>query len=316
MLGRFMASEIGEQATVLRAKAEAYLGTAKAALGGKRFDLAVLAARGSSDNAALFARYLFEIHLGIPVVLAAPSVFTRYNAEVRYPNSLVIGISQSGAAPDVAEVLSVLGARGLTTLAITNTESSRLATTAQHTMLLDVGPERSVAATKTYTASLLALYQIARAMGADLSEPKPFLPDRAWIEHCEGLARTHASALVAAQNVFVLARGYSYASAMEAAIKLMECALIPAKGFSWADFQHGPTALAIAGSGVVTFGNVGEGLEARGCTLLRSPDPAGPEELRPLREIVYGQFLALYAARLRYLDPDAPPNLHKVTETV
>lgn len=310
-----MASEIREQPSVLAGNADTYYDAALKALKGQSFDLAVLAARGSSDNAALFARYLIEIHLGIPVVLAAPSVYTRYGAKVRYPNSLVIGISQSGAAPDVAEVLSALGDEGLTTLAITNTVGSRLEQTSRHTIQLGVGKEQSVAATKTYTASLLALYQVVRALGASLPDPLEFLPDGAWIDECEAEARKHATALVAAQSVFCLARGYSYSSAMESAIKLMECALIPAKGFSWADFQHGPTALAIAGSAVVTFGAVGEGLQERGCTILKAPPTGAPEELSPIREIVYGQFLALHAARHRHLDPDAPPNLNKVTET-
>lgn len=315
MLGAHMQSEIREQPARVLENADGYLASANEALAGKKFDLAVLAARGSSDNAALYARYLIEIHLGIPVVLAAPSVFTRYNAKVRYPNSLVIGISQSGAAPDVAEVLSVLGEQGLTTLAITNTAGSRLDTTAHHTLLLNVGIERSVAATKTYTASLLALYQLVRALGGPLPDPKASLPDDEWLDRCDSAAKRDAAQLAGAGSVFTLARGYSYATAMETALKLMECALVPAKAFSWADFQHGPTALAVKGSAAITYGAVGEGLAERGCRVLRSPTPDCLEELAPIHEIMFGQFLALHVARTAGLDPDAPPNLRKVTET-
>ena len=310
-----MESEIREQPSRLLKNADGYLATATKAFGDKTFDLAVLAARGSSDNAALYARYLIEIHLGIPVVLAAPSVFTRYDAKVRYPKSLVIGISQSGAAPDVAEVLSVLGEQGLTTLAITNTAGSRLQATAHHTLLLNVGTERSVAATKTYTASLLALYQVVRALGGRLPDPKSGLADDIWLDRCDTAAVHAAGQLSGVGSVFTLARGYSYATAMETALKLMECALVPAKAFSWADFQHGPTALAVKGSAAITYGVVGEGLAKRGCRVLRSPSADCPEELAPINEIVYGQFLALHAARAAGLDPDTPPNLRKVTET-
>ncbi|MHB8635015.1 MAG: SIS domain-containing protein [Fimbriimonadaceae bacterium] len=315
MLGAHMDSEIRAQPRLLLANADDYYTSAFNALHGKRFDLAVLAARGSSDNAALFARYLIEIHLGIPVVLAAPSVFTRYGATVRYPNSLVIGISQSGAAPDVAEVLAVLGEQGLTTLGITNTLGSRLDRTAKHTLPLNVGVEQSVAATKTYTASLLALYQVVRALGGHLPDPKQALPGEAWLGLCDAVAADDAPRLAGATSVFPLARGYSYCSAMETALKLMECALIPAKAFSWADFQHGPTALAVEGSAAIAFGAVGEGLEERGCRVLRAPDSDGSEELRPVMDIFYGQFLALHAARNARFDPDKPPNLRKVTET-
>ncbi len=310
-----MQSEIREQTSVLASSAGSYFEAAKSALHGQEFDMVLLAARGSSDHAALYARYLIEIHLGIPVVLAAPSVVTRYHAKVRYPKCLAIGISQSGAAPDVAEVLSALGEQGLTTLAITNTPGSRLEKTAHHTLLLNVGTEVSVAATKTYTASLLALYQLVRALGAGLADPTSSLPDAGWVDHCEEIADREAPSLTGSSAVFTLARGYSYATALESALKLMECALIPAKGFSWADFQHGPTALAVAGSAAVAYGAVGEGLEERGCHVIHAPAANCPEELAPLREIVFGQLLALCASRNAGLDADSPPNLRKVTKT-
>jgi glucosamine--fructose-6-phosphate aminotransferase (isomerizing) len=315
MLGEKMEAEIREQTSVLIANSDAYLDASKAAFQRESFEMVLLAARGSSDHAALFARYLIEIHLGIPVVLAAPSVFTRYHAHVKYPKCLAIGISQSGAAPDVAEVLETLRDQGLTTLAITNTESSRLTKTANFTMALNVGLESSVAATKTYNASLLALYQLVRALGANLPDPKEWLPNQDWENICDKAAMAEAPRLSKSASVFTLARGYSYASALESALKLMECALIPAKGFSWADFQHGPTALAVSGSSAIVYGTVGEGLAERGCHVIHAPNPGCPPELAPIKEMVFGQYLALHASRFAGLDADTPPNLRKVTQT-
>ena len=159
-----MESEIREQPQILRANSNRYHQEARHTLTGKSFDMVLLVARGSSDNAALYARYLIEVFLQIPVSLAAPSVVTRYHRKVRYPNCLAIGISQSGAAPDVAEVLRELRGSGNLTLAITNTPGSLLEQCADAAIQLEVGAERSVAATKTYEASLLALYQIVRAL--------------------------------------------------------------------------------------------------------------------------------------------------------
>ena len=176
-----MEREIRQQPALLAANSSPYFESLKGFFNGQReFDMVLLAARGSSDNAALYARYLIEIHLGIPVSLAAPSVITRYKSNIKYRRCLAIGISQSGAAPDVAEVLSYMRDQGHVTLGITNTADSRLTTVATHTLLLNSGKEESVAATKTYTSTLLALYQLVRAMGGDL--PEPTLPDDAWIE--------------------------------------------------------------------------------------------------------------------------------------
>ena len=158
MLGEWMEREIREQPEVLAKGARSYRDLLGPALGGRSFDMVLLVARGSSDNAALYARYVIETFLQIPVSLAAPSVLTRYGKRIRYPKCLGIGISQSGAAPDVAEVLESLQQDGHTTVAITNTAGSRLASEAEITLLLDAGKEKSVAATKTYSAS-----QIGRA---------------------------------------------------------------------------------------------------------------------------------------------------------
>lgn len=309
-----MEAELREQPGVLARNCSAYYSASEAYLARRAFDMVLLAARGSSDNAALYARYLLEIHVGIPVCLAAPSVLTRYRRQVRYPRCLAIGISQSGAAPDVAEVIRSMRDDGHATLAITNTVGSRLTEAAEATLLLDAGAETAVAATKSYSASLLALVQVARALGGDLPDPANHLPTESDLTNAEGFASDSVVRLVAESSpVFVLARGYSYASAQETALKLMECALIAAKSYSSADFQHGPKALVSNQSLGIVFGrdtSVWPGSRRLNIQVAR------PEPLAPITEILYGQWLALAAARFRGLDPDAPANLTKVTKTL
>lgn len=319
--GVAMEREIREQPALLAANSDRYFHIAQTCLAGKEFDLVLLAARGSSDNAALYARYLIEIHLGVPVVLAAPSVLTRYGSRVRYPKCLAIGVSQSGAAPDVAEVLAYCREAGHATLAITNTEGSRLTKTAEHSILLNAGLEESIAATKTYTASLLALAQVVRALApagvADhaLPDPTPHLPTEDWLEHALQTAQAASGAVVRCSPVFSLARGYGYATAVETALKLMECALIAAKSYSTADFQHGPRALAEHGTACVVYGELPDGLAETGATVVSAPRaPESP--YAPISEILFGQWLALLTARARGLEPDRAQNLSKVTQTL
>lgn len=311
MLGPHMEREIREQPAILR---DARYDEALAPLKGRRFDMVLLAARGSSDHAALFARYLIEVHLGIPVSLAAPSVLTRFGTRVRYPNCLGVGISQSGAAPDIAEVLEALMAEGHPTVGITNTEGSRLARSVDVPVLLGAGEEKALAATKTYTASLLAVVALVRSLGADL--PDAPLPDDAWVARCEDEARVASGVFVRSAPTFALGRGYGFATAHETALKLMECALIPCKAYSTADFEHGPKALAGHGSAAVSYEGARPGLAEQGCEILVAPEPEGiPAELCPLWDAVFGQWLALHAARARGLDPDAARHLSKVTRT-
>jgi glucosamine--fructose-6-phosphate aminotransferase (isomerizing) len=318
MAGELMEAEIREQPKVLAENAQRYEQEFRQRLVGKRFEVALLVARGSSDNAALYARYLIEINLGIPTFLAAPSVFTRYKAKVRYPPCLAIGISQSGAAPDVAEVLSALRKDGHTTLGITNTPGSLISEAAEFTLDLGAGPEKSVAATKTYTSTLLALYQLVRALGAELPDPQTHLPDDKWLEISRAAAEGAVFPVDRSRIVFALARGYDFCTALETGLKLMECALIPAKSFSTADFQHGPLALAGPGTVAIVYGGEAQGLEKQGCTEIDAPTPIAsvPDPLRPIGDTFFAQWLALLCARARFLDPDNPQHIRKVTETL
>jgi len=310
-----MEAEMREQPICLTRNAGRYLEILAQALHKDKFELVLLAARGSSDHAALYARYLIEIQLGIPVVLAAPSVLTRYHSHVHYPkNTLAIGISQSGSAPDVSEVLATLRSAGHTTIAITNTSGSSVTQAAEHSLLLEAGLEKSVAATKTYTCSLLAVYCLVLALGGTL--PSPDLPDEAWIESTRMAAEESAGVLLRNSILFSLARGYRFCSAQESALKLMECALLPCKAYSSADFSHGPMALSGPGTGIVSFGIDDEGLLESGAEVVRTPESSVPEEIKPIWDVFFGQWLALVTARARGLDPDHPRGLRKITKTL
>lgn len=313
VLGQQMEAEIREQPAALSTNCDRYLQELTEKVGGRQFEMVVIAARGSSDHAALYARYLIEVYLGIPVSLAAPSVFTKYGAKIRYPKCLCIGISQSGAAPDVAEVLETLREDGHTTLAITNTEGSHATQVAEHSLLLGVGKECSLPATKTYSASLLALHQLVRALGGKLGDCSS-LPDDSWLESTRQAATDAAPIVTSRSPLFSLARGYNFCTALEQALKLMECALIPCKGYSVADFEHGPKALVDKRSGAIAFGPITE----LDCATVRSPftPPDTPETERPIWDAFFAQWLALEAARIMGVDPDAPPNLNKVTRTL
>jgi glucosamine--fructose-6-phosphate aminotransferase (isomerizing) len=316
-----MELEIREQPGLLRSNASHYYEAAHKALNGRQFDMALLVARGSSDNAALYARYLIEIHLQIPVVLAAPSVVTRYHKSIRYSNCLAIGISQSGAAPDVAEVLKSVRGGGNFTLALTNTPDSKITQEAEATVLFEAGKEKSVAATKTYTASLLALYETVRVLVPNLPAPDGLLPDDEWLESSLDAAGAAQGRILRSNPIFSLSRGFDFCTAQESALKLMECALISCKAFSSADFEHGPKALAGPGSCVISFDGEKTRLAEQGCAIVRAP--LTPERvstfdsvLAPLWNVFFGQWLALLAARARGLNPDDPQFIQKVTQTV
>lgn len=276
------------------------------------YEQVVLIARGSSDNAAMFLRYLVEIYLQIPAILAAPSVATIYGSDVKYRRALGIAISQSGESADVRSVVASLKAQGHDTLAITNTPDSPLASGAEMHICVEVGEEKSIAATKTYTASLLAAHELARALGAEFDAPN--LPDDNTLSAAQEAAAAAAKEVMECSALFALARGISFASAQETALKLIECALIPCQSYSSADFAHGPMAIAGPDVGAIVFGNVPEILRQTGCKIF-SPPGADDTPDSPIREIIFSQFLALEIARRKGIDPDTARNLTKVTST-
>jgi glucosamine--fructose-6-phosphate aminotransferase (isomerizing) len=318
-----MMSEIREQPRLLEEQANPLLLQAENAAPAESPRVIVFVARGSSDNACLYGRYLFEIALGLPTSFAAPSVLTRYGATISYPpRCLFIGVSQSGAAPDVAAVLHQARENGHDTIAISNAPTGVVVDSASRVILLNAGEELSVPATKTFTLSLLALYQLCRVLGATLPEPGLAKPAAAMLEMDD--PKEIGRLMLNESLIFSLARGYHYSIACEAALKLMECALIPCKPFSLADFAHGPIALAGPMASALIFGgdtgdetatDVRARMLAAGSRLWQAPVLDLPEELQPIPAAIFAQRVAFEAATARGLNPDAPRNLSKVTKT-
>jgi glutamine---fructose-6-phosphate transaminase (isomerizing) len=304
----------------------------------------VIAARGTSDHAAIYGQYVLGVRHRMSVGLGTPSIVSLYGAAPDVTDALVIGISQSGVSPDIVAVIAAAHAQGAPTIAITNEPGSALAAAADRTIVLGAGPERAIAATKTYTAELLAVAMLSAALTDDSA-------DRAALAALpETLARTLeleaeieriATDQAATTRALVLARGYEYATAREWALKLKELARVFADPYSSADFQHGPLTLVEPGVPVLAVARAGapeadlvallERLrDDLGAELMVVSDdaaaldlatwpvvlPAGtPEWLGPIVSIVAGQLHAYHLTRARGLDPDAPRNLRKVTRT-
>lgn len=313
----------------------------------------ILAARGTSDNAAQFGRYLLEIATGIPVSLAAPSIFTLYGARVDYSGALVVAISQSGESTDTNLVLQRARECGAFTVGITNEAGSTLAKIAEHVILVRAGREKSVAATKTYTGQLLSIYLLAYALGAPVSlDEMRMLPEAvAGALALEDEIREKAGRYRYMRNAVVVGRGLNYANAFEWALKLMETCYVVAERFSSADFLHGPIAMVENSFPVFLFAPAGvtwpsiremvtrvhslgaetllitdtsnkEAATMKGTRAIVLPaslhrKSAVPEELyTPLPYIVPAQILAACLAEEKGLNPDQPRALEKVTRTM
>jgi glucosamine--fructose-6-phosphate aminotransferase (isomerizing) len=317
----------------------------KRTLAKRRPRLVVLVARGTSDNAALFGRYLIEITTGIPVSLAAPSIATLYEARVDYRDSLVVAISQSGESTDTNLVLERAREQGAMTIGITNERASSLARLAEHVFLVRAGREKSVAATKTYTGQMLIFYLLAHALGARFRLPDlERLPDAV-----EAALRLEPDVNAISEryrfmrHAVVVGRGLNYANAFEFALKLMETCYVVAERFSTADLMHGPIALvepsfpvfAFAPPGV-TWNSISETLDklkklgaeifaitdagnrevdARATKVIRLPKRL-PEVFTPIPYIVPAQLFAASLAVQKGLNPDRPRTISKVTLTL
>lgn len=318
----------------------------------KDFRLIVLVARGTSDNAALFGRYLFELTTGIPVSLAAPSIHTLYRAPLNLRDSLVVGISQSGEGTDINRVLEAAKRQGALTIGITNEARSTMAGLVDEVFLVRAGKQRSVAATKTYTGQLMALYLLAAALdrgrpdssgrgGGTLSQVSE-IPDHAREALRLGPEmRALAERYRFMRHCVVVARGVNYANAFELSLKLMETCYVIAERFSSADFRHGPIALIEPDFPVIIFMPPGKTLpdlkrlaarlgRLRAETLLITSRgvklPAAtrairiraamPELYTPIPYIIPGQLLAAFLAEVKGLNPDQPRELQIVTKTI
>jgi len=303
----------------------------------------IIAARGTSDNAATYAKYLFEIVAGLPVALAAPSVYTLYDARMRMENTLVMGISQSGQGTDVVQVLSSARSAGALTACITNYPDSPLAHVSDEVFLCHAGEEKSVAATKTYTTALAVVALIVSMLAdrRDLLDSLCHVPARMKAALAvEEIVAQSVERYRYMQECAVLSRGVNQATALEAALKMTETSYVVAKPYSGADFLHGPIAMVAAGFPCFLYAPEGRAFPSLLELALKVKDRQGEllvvstapeilelatvpiklptvidELLSPLAYILPGQLFAYYLAKVRGGDPDAPRGLTKVTLT-
>lgn len=317
--------------------------TAARAISRARPRWVAIAARGTSDHAAVYARYLIEGILGIPVVLVAPSINTVYESRRSWSDGLLISISQSGRSADLLAVLEAAKQRGRPTIAITNDTRSPLADGSDFVIDCLAGVEKSVAATKTYVGSLAAVASLVEGLHTTDSLDTSALPEMAqrtleasdrWIEE-SGVVDSFA----AAAGSLTIGRGYNYATALEVALKLIETSRRFSIGYSAADFEHGPIVLAQDSTPVLFIqspGSMGvrtrplrQRLVSSGCdvwTVTTEPDSPPnqtlflpievTDEISPIPMVLPGLILAETAARSLGYDPDAPRGLTKVTKTL
>lgn len=303
-----------------------------------------LAARGSSDNAARYASYLWGARNQLPVALATPSLFTYYKAPPRLKNALVVGISQSGQSPDILKVMEEGKRQHCLTLAITNSPASPLGHTADVTLDILSGPEMAVAATKTYTAQLMAIAMLSVALSGSSNLWAALEKVPGWIAKTLNQSEEIAQACQRYRNMqqcVVLGRGYNYATAYEWALKLKELTYIMAEPYSSADFQHGPIALIESGFPVMAVAPHGKVLSnlkeaflhlrndfGAELTLISDvpdvlnlartslPLPRGiPEWLTPLVSIIPAQLFTYHLTQVKGYNTETPRSIHKITET-
>ena len=303
-----------------------------------------LAARGTSDNAGRYANYLWGSYNSIPVALATPSLFTFYKKPPRLMNALVVGVSQSGKSPDIVSVLKEGKKQGCLTLAITNELKSPLASEADFVIDIHAGEEKAVAATKTYTAELLAMAMLSTALAKDKQREEELQKVPEWADRV--LSQTEHIKEIAQRYLFmercvVLGRGFNYSTAFEWSLKLKELTYVVAEPYSSADFQHGPIAMVERGFPVMAVAPGGAVFDTLNAMLVKLKKdhhaellvisdqqsvlelaqssielPKGiPEWLTPLITIIPAQLFCYHLTQAKGYNTEAPRSIHKVTET-
>jgi glutamine---fructose-6-phosphate transaminase (isomerizing) len=307
----------------------------------REINLIVLVARGSSDNACHFGRYLLEVTCGIPVSLSAPSVFTLYQAKLNLQKALVIGVSQSGEGTDINEVLEQAKNSQALTIGITNEADSTMAKISDETLLIHAGREKSVAATKTYTGQMLHFYHLAE-MFAETKIDFEKIPDyAAQVLKLRPKVQNLIERYVFMENCVVVGRGMNYGNSYELALKLMETCYVVAERFSSADFFHGPLAIIERRFPVIMFAPTGvtkqsnlnllhrlrelnadsfsitndDEIAKMSSRALRMPQEID-EFLSPIPFIIPAQLFAALLSEAKGINPDAPRSLSKVTKTL
>jgi len=304
---------------------------------------ALIAARGTSDNAATYAKYLLSAFIRIPVGLAMPSLYTLYECPPSMKGGVVIGISQSGQTPDIVRVLQESREQGALTLSITNDPHSPMSKNADHSIVLNVGEEKSVPASKTYTAQLAVISMLSAYWSSDrkLIEELGYLGDMAEEVLNQNQKINKIAGKFADKNfLVVIGRGFNYCTTSEIALKIKELCYMVAEAYSSADFRHGPVAILEEGFPVLAIAPKGKAFQdmvnmvaeimplktdlailSNNEALLSQTDmPIGlpsnlPEWLSPIIATIPGQLLALHLCLLKGYDPDHPRGLKKVTLT-
>jgi glucosamine--fructose-6-phosphate aminotransferase (isomerizing) len=340
-------AEIFEQPQVVRALLVEARGTVEriaAAVRGRGIEYVFLAARGTSDNAGRYANYLLGAHNRLPLALATPSLFSVYKRPPSLKNALVIGVSQSGQSPDVVSVLHEARRQGCATIAITNVPGSPLARASEFVLDIAAGPEKAVAATKTYTGQLMAIAMLSTALDGNKQAWAELGRVPGWMTTAlkqDGAIARSAQRYRYLDQAVVLGRGYNYSTAFEWALKLKELAYVKAEPYSPADFQHGPIAMLDRGAAVLALAPKGKVLRSM-LELMRdlrkrfavefvaiSNDktvlalaqvplaiPAGiPEWLTPLVSIIPAQLFAYHLTVAKGYDAERPRSIQKVTRT-
>lgn len=342
----YLEQEIYEQADVIRRFVREELEVVhEIAAAIKKFapSYVLIAARGTSDNAARYAQYLLGVYANLPVALGAPSIHTLYEAKPDMSKALVIGISQSGASLDIRQIVKDAREQGAITLGITNNQDSPLAKEAEHHIYLHCGEEKSVAATKSYTAQLAAIALLTKAlsdnptMDAEFARLPEYLESTLaassdvgrWVERYRYMER-----------IALIGRGFNYCTAFEVALKIKELCYIVGEEYSEADFRHGPIAIISQGFPVMVVAPSGktlpllvdllQKLQERGaeCIVISDDEtacaygknqvklPAGiPEWLSPICAVIPGQLFAYHLAQAKGHNIDQPRGLTKVTVT-
>ncbi|WP_199485114.1 SIS domain-containing protein [Actinomadura craniellae] len=339
-----MRTEIGEQPEALRRTLDCLLPRmSDVGLVARGTRQVLFIARGSSDNAAVYGRYLIESEAGRLATLAAPSIATAYRTKLDLSGVLAVAISQSGATEEIIETLDWAAGCGARTVAVTNAARSPLAELAEVALITEAGEELAVPATKTYTTQLAAVAVLALGLGADLDQAElRRVPDELarLVEETEASPALPAivEELARVPGMVVSGRGLAFGTALELALKLKEACYLQAMGLSYADLLHGPIAVVdaetpallvaadegptlpgtvelarrVTGAGARAYG-IGGGL-ADVCSYTL-PGPRLPEWVAPLGLIVPGQLVTESLARALGIDPDVPRGLRKVTQT-
>jgi glucosamine--fructose-6-phosphate aminotransferase (isomerizing) len=340
-LGAIMASEIAETPKVFKAILDdkSAFDAIKNVLIEEKIQSVLILARGTSDNAAHYLKYLIETQIGLPVGLTSPSSVTVYNSELKYSNTLVVAISQSGQSPDLVKFATAARKSNAYVISMTNDEKSPLATVAHNHFSLMAGPELAVAATKSYNAQLLVSYLLVAAWTGKQVNGEQIVSEATRLAGTQVLVSEAVTVASREKEVVILGRGFAYPNAREAALKIQETCKISVQGLSTADYLHGPISALTPDTQVfivapshmpapsITEATVkirktssrifwiGNGGTPEGEDIVLAGSNCDDEIASTIVDAIVLQRFALEFAVASGYDPDAPVGLSKVTLT-